>query len=227
MAIMSIERLQRDLAVKGLYLGRVDGIWGNKSELAYRQLLKSAEADLTQPEVKSDSYLPLAWGNKVTGAFKGKVIDICQELKIPDPNWLMACMAFESGETFSPSITNGAGSGATGLIQFMPSTARALGTDVDTLARMSAYDQLDYVEEYFRPYTGRLNNLGDVYMAILWPAGIGELDSWTLWDSETRPTTYRQNSGLDIDDDGKIVRAEAVAKIREKLNKGLKSPYFG
>lgn len=40
----------------------------------------------------------------------------------------MAAMAFESGETFSPSIKNAAGSGAVGLIQFMPSTAKALGT---------------------------------------------------------------------------------------------------
>lgn len=227
MSVMNIERLQRDLAVKGLYLGRIDGIWGNRSELAYRQLLKSADSELLRPDAPSDSYLPLAWGNKVTGAFKGKVIDICRELRIADPNWLMACMAFESGETFSPAVTNGAGSGATGLIQFMPATAQALGTDVKTLASMSAYDQLDYVEEYFRPYKGRLKNIGDVYMAILWPAGIGKVDSWPLWGKDKKPTTYRQNAGLDINDDGVITRAEAVAKIREKLNKGLQSPYFG
>jgi len=227
MSVMSIERLQRDLATKGLYTGRIDGIWGNKSEIAYRQLLNAAESDLLRPDGESDSTVPLAWGNKVSPSFKAKVLDICQELRIAGPNWLMACMAFESGETFSPMITNGAGSGATGLIQFMPATARALGTDVGTLSRMSAVDQLDYVEEYFRPYKGRLSNLGDVYMAILWPAGIGKLDSWILWDKESKPTTYRQNAGLDVDDDGKIIRAEAVAKIREKLNKGLKSPYFG
>lgn len=227
MSIMSIERLQKDLAVKGLYTGHIDGIWGDRSETAYRNLLKAAESDLIRPDQKTGSYLPLAWGNKVTGAFKGKVIDICHGLNIADPNWLMACIAFESGETFSASITNGAGSGATGLIQFMPATARGLGTTTEILASMSAYDQLDYVEQYFRPYAGRLNNLGDIYMAILWPAGIGKPDSWILWDSETRPTTYRQNAGLDLDSDGRIIRAEAVAKIREKLNKGLKSPYYG
>ena len=37
---------------------------------------------------------------------------------------LMAVMSFETGGTFNPNIRNAAGSGATGLIQFMPSTAR-------------------------------------------------------------------------------------------------------
>ena len=41
---------------------------------------------------------------------------------------LMAVMSFETGGTFNPGIRNAAGSGATGLIQFMPSTAAGLGT---------------------------------------------------------------------------------------------------
>ncbi|HBC04295.1 MAG TPA: hypothetical protein DC015_08915, partial [Aequorivita sp.] len=43
-----------------------------------------------------------------------------------DVNWLMAVINFESAGTFSPSIQNKY-SGATGLIQFMPSTAKSLG----------------------------------------------------------------------------------------------------
>ena len=38
----------------------------------------------------------------------------------------MAVMSFETGGTFDPGIRNAAGSGATGLIQFMPSTAAGL-----------------------------------------------------------------------------------------------------
>lgn len=38
--------------------------------------------------------------------------------------------------------------GATGLIQFMPKTAKALGTSTEALARMSFERQLDYVQEY-------------------------------------------------------------------------------
>ena len=52
---------------------------------------------------------------------------LLQDIRIPNPDFLLACMAFESGMSFCSSIRNAA-SGATGLIQFMPSTARGLGT---------------------------------------------------------------------------------------------------
>lgn len=132
----------------------------------------------------------------------------------------MACIAFESGETFRPDIKNMAGSGATGLIQFMPATARGLGTTVEALAKMTAVEQLDYVRLYFKPYQGRVKTLSDVYMAILWPAGIGKPEGWILWELAERPTTYRQNSGLDANKDGAITKAEAAAKVRAKLDKG-------
>ena len=60
-------------------------------------------------------------------AFRRKVLEIADRLLI-DPNFLMAIMSFESGATFDPNIKNAAGSGATGLIQFMPSTAKSTMT---------------------------------------------------------------------------------------------------
>ena len=59
---------------------------------------------------------------KTNEAFRNKVIEIADRLLI-DPNFLMAIMSFETGATFDPKIKNAAGSGATGLIQFMPTTA--------------------------------------------------------------------------------------------------------
>lgn len=132
----------------------------------------------------------------------------------------MACMAFESAETFSPAVKNGAGSGATGLIQFMPATARGLGTTVETLALMTAEQQLEYVREYFLPYRGRLNSLSSVYMAILWPKAIGRADSEVLWTQEGSPVTYRQNAGLDANKDGTITVGEAADKVRAKYERG-------
>ncbi len=161
----------------------------------------------------------LAWGRKVSQAFRGRLFEICQILGV-EPDYLMACIAFESAETFSPSIKNAAGSGATGLIQFMPDTARGLGTTTAALAAMSAEQQLEWVLAYFLPYKGRLKTLADVYMAILWPAGIGKADGWTLWDKASKPTTYRQNAGLDLNKDGKITKAEAAAKVLAKLERG-------
>jgi len=164
---------------------------------------------------------PLAWGAKVSATFRAKAFEIAGRLGVP-ANDLMACMAWESGRTFSPSKRSLAGSGATGLIQFMPATARAMGTTTDALAAMTAEDQLDYVEAYFQPWRGRLKNLGDLYMAILWPAGIGKPDSFVLWSRDKRPTTYRQNSGIDIDRDGEITRGEALAKVSGLRAEGLR-----
>jgi hypothetical protein len=160
----------------------------------------------------------LAWGAKVSLTFKDKVIRVARNLGMDADN-LMACMAFESGGTFSPSIKNAAGSGAVGLIQFMPSTAKALGTTTASLAAMSAEDQLDYVEKFLTPYRNRLKTLEDVYMAILWPAAIGKANSYVLF---TKPDkTYTQNQGLDLNKDGKVTKSEAATAVRNSYLKGL------
>lgn len=178
---------------------------------------QQAEPALTPVETKP--LRQLAWGRKVSQAFRDRLFEICQILGV-EPDYLMACIAFESAETFSPSIKNAAGSGATGLIQFMPDTAKGLGTTAAALAALTAEQQLEWVLAYFMPYKGRLKTLADVYMAILWPAGIGKPDDWTLWDKASRPTTYRQNAGLDLNKDGKITKAEAAAKVLAKLDRG-------
>ena len=90
----------------------------------------------------------LAWGKKVDQKFRDKVFEICISLGWnPGTHacWLMSCMAFESAESFRPDIRNAAGSGAVGLIQFMPFTAQGLGTSTKELSEMSAVDQLAYV----------------------------------------------------------------------------------
>lgn len=164
----------------------------------------------------------LAWGNRVSQEFRAKVEAIASGLSV-DPNHLMAIMAFESGRTFSPSIKNMAGSGATGLIQFMPKTAVGLGTSVEQLAGMTAVEQLDWVEKYFQPYRGRMKTLSDIYMAVLWPAAVGKPDDYVLFDQSTRPTAYRQNAGLDANKNGQITKFEAAAKVYQMLEEGRSS----
>lgn len=119
---------------------------------------------------------PLCFGARVSKPFRDRVRSGSLSLGM-SPNHLMACMAFESGLTFSPSIRNAAGSGAVGLIQFMPQTAVALGTTTEALAEMTALGQLEYVFDYFRNMSNRLQTLNDVYMAILWPSAVGKPDS--------------------------------------------------
>jgi hypothetical protein len=167
----------------------------------------------------------LAWGTRVSSAFRDKVLKICADFgwSGEHANWLMACMAFESGETFSASIKNAAGSGACGLIQFMPSTAESMGYSIKDLECMTPEAQLDVVKRYFKPYHKRIGSLSDMYMAILLPKYVGQDESVILL---SKGVSYRQNSGLDANRDGKITKAEATAKVLAKYKKGMKEPYF-
>lgn len=225
MSIQQVKDRQQVLKNAGFYEGIVDGIWGPRSsiaEAAYNKVIADQSKCEAKVKTSVSAVKGVIWSAKVTPDFVASVKWIADELLMPADgvNMLMACMAWESGETFSPSVKNAAGSGATGLIQFMPSTAKAMGTTVAALAKMTAIQQLNYVYKYFAGYKGRLKNLGDVYMAILWPAGVGKSDDYVLWNSKTKPTTYRQNSGLDVNKDGVITRAECIAKVLQKYEKG-------
>ena len=219
-----MKAVQTILKDAGFDPGKIDGIYGGATRNAL--LAMAAAAALAPQLVKPPEFIPsttdgpLCWGAKVSRAFRDKVRSISESLGVSADD-LMACMAWESANTFSPSIKNAAGSGATGLIQFMPSTAQALGTSTAALAAMTAVEQLDYVLKYFAPYRGRLKNLGDLYMAILWPAGVGKADSYVLWEKGSLPTTYRQNAGLDVNKDGRITRAEAIEKVMARKALGF------
>ncbi|HWK70053.1 MAG TPA: transglycosylase SLT domain-containing protein [Burkholderiaceae bacterium] len=196
-----------------------------KTIWAFIRVLLAPTKNETVLEIPAKPRRTLAWGNKVSAEFREVVFTICAALGI-EPDYLMACIAWESAETFRPDIKNMAGSGATGLIQFMPKTAVGLGTTVEALARMTAVEQLDYVRMYFKPYQGRLKTLSDVYMAILWPAAIGMPENYILWKKGTHPTTYRQNAGLDLDRDHDIEKQEAAAKVQAKLKRGRRPEYL-
>lgn len=219
-----------DPAGKTFLLLNTDGHWTllpHAFTQARAQAAKNATVNVqsllnTQPK-------KIAWGAKVPTDFKHKTIEVAANLGI-SPDYLMACMAFETGETFSPKEPNKAGSGAVGLIQFMPKTAtKSLKTSVQQLAAMTAVEQLDYVEKYFKLQMGwskkKLATLEDLYMAILYPAAIGQDPDSALFSQGT--IQYKQNAGFDKNKDGKITPAEISAILRAKYEKGLKPGYFG
>lgn len=152
----------------------------------------------------------------VTPAFITQVEAMAQRLGT-QPEYLMAVMSFETGGSFSPGIRNGAGSGATGLIQFMPDTARELGTSTDALARMSAQDQLQYVERYFnnRSDPGDLNTLEGVYTTVLYGSPRPDPDA-TLFSQGS--AAYRMNAPLDVNRDGRITAGEATSFVRQRID---------
>lgn len=161
----------------------------------------------------------IIFGKKVSPEFKRELIRVAGVIGTTPDN-LMACLAFESGETFRPDVRNAAGSSAVGLIQFMPDTAKFLGTSTEALAAMTAEAQLAYVEKYFLPYAGRLAELDDLYMAILWPRAIGKGPAYPLFIRPSR--AYEQNAALDADRDGVVTKAEAAAAVRRALVRGEK-----
>jgi hypothetical protein len=66
---------------------------------------------------------------------------------------------------------------ATGLIQFMPTTANSLGTNIEDLAKMDYLEQLVWVEKYFAktPLKARRKakkSLIDTYLLVFYPVAI-------------------------------------------------------
>lgn len=160
----------------------------------------------------------LHWGKKVEQDFRDKVRKISASVGI-DPNWLMDIMAWETDETFSPSKRNYAGSGATGLIQFTETTARWLGTTTLALSRMTAVEQLDYVQKYLEQYSGRMHNIEDAYMAIFYSKGMGKTLDYVLFDSSD--VAYAKNSNLDVNPtDGTVTKKKACVPVYRKAIKG-------
>lgn len=86
-----------------------------------------------------------------------------------DPTHLALVMNFESNG-FNAQAVN-LTSGASGLIQFMPSTARNLGTTVEAIRGMSAAEQMPLVARYFKSVVGSkpLDTLQAVAMAVFYP----------------------------------------------------------
>jgi hypothetical protein len=115
-----------------------------------------------------------------------------------DPMYLANTMYAES--RLDPSIRNMAGSGATGLIQFMPQTAANLGTTTDELSRMTPVEQMEYVRRYFSADNlgaGRLRDLQNdpsqhnVNMAVFLPSMIGK-----PVDTQIPQKYWRQNGSI-------------------------------
>ena len=133
---------------------------------------------------------------------------------------LLGIMSFESGGTFDPAITNSIG--ATGLIQFMPATAKGLGTSTDELRKMSATEQLAYVEKYFRSFLPsiRRDTPGDYYMAVFMPAFVGFSPSFVLGEQDSTETlphssltkgkVWEQNPGLRS---GSVITVQSVWNV--------------
>lgn len=156
--------------------------------------------------------------SNVTPAFLSRVEQMAERLGAK-PEHLLAVMSFETSGTFSPSIRNFIG--ATGLIQFLPDTARGLGTSTEALARMSATEQLQYVEKYLAQpqYRGKIGTVEGIYSAIL--SGQARPNPNDVLFREGT-VAYKQNP-LDWNRNGQITSAEAATPVTARMFGGIKA----
>ena len=181
-------------------------------------VVASLEPPKPNPAPVAGTAGPICWGAKVSKEFRESVLWIEGELKLK-ANFLMPCMGFETGLTFSASKRNPASS-ATGLIQFMDATAKGLGTTTKALAEMSTVKQLSYVYKYFKAFGNDLSawDLADTYMAILLPSMIGKpLDAAMNWTSGA----YAVNKGLDADKNKVVTKREAYNRVKALYDLGM------
>lgn len=184
--------------------------------------IRTKEAEETESEKSFyngslPSELVSALDGKLGAGFSAKLEQVAKNINC-DPADLLGMMQSESG--INPKAYNKNG-GATGLIQFMPSTARSLGTSTQELMNMSAVEQLDYVEKYFSNWTGGSGQKltgGDLYTLCFLPA---YLDREVLCSSGDK--YYSANSGLDANHDGQITKSELGNRVQNKYQEVLKS----
>ena len=145
---------------------------------------------------------------RTTPVFRAKLARVAQDIGA-DPSDLAAVIGLETMYTFDPAIRNQhcervlcKGDRAcvsrrcgTGLIQFMPSTAKRLGVTTDQLAAMSGVEQLDYVRRYFLWFGRGFSNVDQLYYSVFWPACRGKSAGHVV--AEAGSNVYSQNRGFD------------------------------
>jgi len=170
-----IEVITEDISRRGFLRGLGAAAGVGAAGLGYNAL---RDKNPEQPAVQEPQQEPEQPAYKIRSnethanseAFKQKLLQIAQTLGVQARD-LWKVMHFETKGTMNPAITNSIG--ATGLIQFMPDTAKGLGTSTDKLRQMTATDQLDYVLRYYK--SQRLpagSTASDIYLSTLFPAAL-------------------------------------------------------
>lgn len=181
---------------------------GDKKSALRRDLVTGKEVALKEP-----GFLP-------------KLKTVSKNLGVAEAD-LLSVMKFESGldpKARSPYTK------ATGLIGFMPKTAEDLGTTVDKLREMSATEQLDYVEKFYKNANVKGMKKGDLYVATFMPAFLKSPDDTIVGlkgsDKDlllpngkssrlSLGKIYEQNRILDTNNNGNITVGELRSVLDE------------
>lgn len=189
---------------------------GEKSEDEKKDEEKKAECSCKEYD--------LVWGSKVSCDFRHKVVEMAKKLGLPQEkyegaNWLMAVMALETINKFSPKIGSFKGSSDenfkykyVGLIQFGKAAATSVGTTRTHLMSLSAEKQLFYVQKYFeqKQFKNLLKSKVALYLAVNYPEATKKAsdNQYVVYDSSTNaydnnPLFKREKHEFWIDKNGK------------------------
>lgn len=113
------------------------------------------------------------------------------------------------------------GSEASGLIQFMPSTLERLGWErgPEAFRRLSAADQLPFVEAYFWPHRGKVVSTAAAYVVTFLPADVdhaGDPDFVLVAKGGRRGWAFAQNAAFDANHDARITVGELDQAIERQ-----------
>ncbi len=185
-------------------------------------------------------------------AFLKKLQEISSDLQV-QPDWIMAVINSETGGTFNPQIVNkqkastagydGDGTQvkpagiadstndferskyrATGLIQFMPKTAKNLGTSTQELYKMNNAQQLDYVHKYFLPAKAKMKSFEDVYLYTFYPLAVGKSEDYIIGSERGLDYAKKlvQQNPIDLNHDGHIT----IGEFREFIYKHIPKEFL-
>ncbi|OEK09804.1 hypothetical protein A8C32_09845 [Flavivirga aquatica] len=105
---------------------------------------------------------------------------------------------------------------------------------VKEFADMTVLKQLDYVKKHFKPLAGKDVEFVDFYLQVLFPVSSGK-DEHVVFSKtgegidindpyfNKRVESYTQNSGMDVNKNGKLLKSEIAISVQKYLTKG--KPY--
>lgn len=164
--------------------------WENIMQGANQRYIEGVGKEITTPdqmiqylEILQDertNYLRDYYSDDFGGTdYNARLQEVADNVGI-DADVLNNIIIFESAGDPKAKNPNGT---ATGLIQFVEATAENLGTSTEELSKMSALEQLDYVERYFQTNgvdNSKITDGVEGYLSVFYPGAVGKKDSYVI-----------------------------------------------
>lgn len=203
-----------DINYKLTVLGRLGGLGESTLGIIRGEVPGAVSPNQTETVTINDFKLPKEIADDKE--FIGAVDNLASSLNLPSSD-ILRVIEFETAGSWSPAVKN-PNSTATGLIQFLESTAKGLGTSTAELAGMTRSQQMEFVGRYLEPFRGRIKNFGDLYMAIHFPKAVGQSETYVMYKQGS--PEYEANSNLDSNGDGTVTRGETIASVISRTGGG-------